>query len=115
MSWASMAALLAKDQFRQRSRAPLGLCSALLVLNGKSIYRTETDTVNSPSMAASRRSMGAASLEAALFARTILQVRALTEEKRAELARQGKAVIRQEYDYPMLAKRYLTIMEGCAD
>lgn len=53
--------------------------------------------------------------DAALFARTILQVRALTEEKRAELARQGKAVIRQEYDYPMLAKRYLTIMEGCAD
>lgn len=53
--------------------------------------------------------------DAALFARTVLQVRALDGAQRAALTQKGRALIRQEYDYPMLAKRYLTIMEGCAD
>lgn len=44
------------------------------------------------------------------FARTVLQVRELTDTQRAAMAQRSKSLIRQEYDYPMLAARYLEIL-----
>lgn len=52
--------------------------------------------------------------DTARFAETIRQVRDLTNEQRATLVWQGREIIRKEYDYPVLARRYLDLMENCA-
>ena len=45
------------------------------------------------------------------FAEAVLKVKGLTAAEREELSANAKAVIRSDYDYPQIGKKYLQMME----
>ena len=49
------------------------------------------------------------------FAEAILQIYRMTEEERRDMGEKGRREIREKYNYALLAKQYLEILNTCAD
>ena len=50
--------------------------------------------------------------DADAMARVIEQAAALSREQLAQMAEAGRAIIRKDYDYRVVADRYLEMLEG---